>query len=308
MRIRTRIAAALLAAAGLLACACGPAAPPEAAADAELGALLGSVETDYHPGAAGSAQTGISLCGALLDWYVRAGADAETVGLTAGAFCGDFDTEQKADFDSRFLSLCGLSEALTGEGAAALLEQAGYAPAAFPWSEEDRQALFGALCGGLGLELPEPAAKAAFAGGAVWECALGFTLAYDPAVFTPDETDGANALLPAAGAPDGQGALTAQLHGGTTAAGLLAQLASDSGAAAFVSGEMTAGAGNYPVLTIEYAGGENGEDPVHLGYAVTRGDGIILLLQTDCTVRTREECAARLNAMLGTLSLSETAD
>ena len=33
----------------------------------------------------------------------------------------------------------------SGPAVRSMLEQAGYAPAAFPWSEEDRQALFGAL-------------------------------------------------------------------------------------------------------------------------------------------------------------------
>ena len=306
MRIRTKIAAAMLAAVCLLTCACGREAPQETAADAELGTLLGLIETDYHPGASGSAQTGISLCGTLLDWYARVGADTETISSTASAFCGDFDEEQKTDFDNRFLNLCTLSEELTGEEASSLLEQADYTPTAFPWSEEDRQTLFGALCSGFGLEMPEPSEKETITDGAVWECALGFTLTYDPTVFTPDETDGANALLPTEGAPDGQGALTAQLHGGTTAADLLAQIASDSGADAFNSGELTAGTENYPVLTMEYAEGENGEDAVHFYYAITRSDDIVLLLQTECTVQTHDECVARLGTMLSTLSISET--
>ena len=124
----------------------GNAAGTPAAADAaELTALLGSVRETYAPGTAGCSLKAAAYAAQLLDWFIGAGRDTQTVQTAAAALGTPGADENGVTWTDKLNDLYTAAVGLYGYYGEAMLESAGYEPVCWPYGMADVNAVFRTL-------------------------------------------------------------------------------------------------------------------------------------------------------------------
>ncbi len=101
----------------------------------ELTNLLDEINTDIHPGTAGSYLTAVRAASHLLDWGVETDMGTEEIKKEVTEWLSDKGNDEQVDFSLKFASVYGAYQQLLGPDAEELLESAGCQDAAYPWSD-----------------------------------------------------------------------------------------------------------------------------------------------------------------------------
>lgn len=131
------------------------AAPVNAEDAAALTELLTGISTDYHIGTAGSSLISAKCAAMLLDWDSAADMSAEHITAVTADFFAALDADHAAEFPAQLDGVFSASDRLFTDSALDMLDSVGYEPAAYPWAQEDCDALFAALYAGIGAEMPQ---------------------------------------------------------------------------------------------------------------------------------------------------------
>ena len=97
--------------------------------------ILDEIDRTVLVGTAGSSLTAVQGAVKLLDWGVGTGLDAEEIKTAAEQWLADKDEDAKAEFIEKLTSVDNMYQELLKDNAESLLETAGCADAAYPWSD-----------------------------------------------------------------------------------------------------------------------------------------------------------------------------
>ncbi len=97
--------------------------------------ILDEIDQTVLVGTAGSSLTAVQGAVKLLDWGVGTGLDAEEIKAATERWLADKDEETKAEFIEKLTSVDNMYQELLKDDAESLLETAGCADAAYPWSD-----------------------------------------------------------------------------------------------------------------------------------------------------------------------------
>ncbi|MBQ6568783.1 MAG: hypothetical protein IJL87_00850 [Clostridia bacterium] len=137
----TKIVALILATLLLLPlCACGKKAcnseNTNAALSSELTAVLKDMHESYFPQTAGSSLTAARLAAQLADLFAKYNPKPEEIKSTVKAYYDTLDAEGKELFAQQINDIAGSFNTISDENALTVLEDAGYTPQSYPWSDE----------------------------------------------------------------------------------------------------------------------------------------------------------------------------
>lgn len=130
-----------------------PETPELSEAGEELVGILEMLQSDCHPGTAGSSLIAAELAARLLDWEVENPDCLDQALAAAELFGSRFSGSEGAEFESQLGLVYGQLEGLLGEEAALLLESCGYESSNLPYDEAAATQLFEALYSGLAFEI-----------------------------------------------------------------------------------------------------------------------------------------------------------
>lgn len=131
-----------------------PTASPDPANTATLTAILTEISESYYPGTAGCSLTAARMAGELLDWNAENRPQADAVAAETQAFFASLTADQAAAFPELLRGIYDAAGGLLAENAKDVLDTAGYAPKAFPWTPGDVIAVFDAVYQGIGMTRP----------------------------------------------------------------------------------------------------------------------------------------------------------
>ena len=120
-----------------------------------LTACLSDISQNYFPGTAGCSLRSARMAAVLLDWNALNNPAPDAIIKTAQAFASSLQGEAAQMLPEQLSDVYNAADALLQPDAADLLESAGYAPQAFPWTEEDVRTVFTNLFAGAGIPMPE---------------------------------------------------------------------------------------------------------------------------------------------------------
>ena len=126
------------------------------AARAELELLLSRIAAVYDGEKTAFSLSAKEAAAELLDWHSAVRPDAEDIEASAKESFMGFTPQEAALFPVRLDSVWRAAYLLSSPGESSPPELYGYEPQSWPWSSESARALFSALYGGLGRELPDP--------------------------------------------------------------------------------------------------------------------------------------------------------
>lgn len=97
--------------------------------------ILDEIDQTVLVGTAGSSLTAVQGAVKLLDWGVATGLDTEEIKTAAEQWLADKDEDARSEFTEKLANVDSMYQALLRDDAESLLETAGCADAAYPWSD-----------------------------------------------------------------------------------------------------------------------------------------------------------------------------
>lgn len=97
--------------------------------------ILDEIDQTVLVGTAGSSLTAVQGAVKLLDWGVATGLDADEIKAAAEQWLADRDADARSEFTEKLANVDSMYQELLKDDAESLLETAGCADAAYPWSD-----------------------------------------------------------------------------------------------------------------------------------------------------------------------------